>query len=287
MWIAFFSHKILRWLAFLPKCSENNVLIGMSINVSAFLSIARILATLGIFIFHLLGLYGMNNRWIDFVSISIFCFLSGYLSFSINYQRKNLIWIYSKIASIMIPYWFVIIPVLILNRLYSYKETSLLSDFLSFCGFSLFLENPVYVISWYITFIVMIYIFIYIQHFFSNFYAKIAIWIIGFIYFGSFLLMPYYFLFFSLGFFLSKIINPPDKKIIENNWLGKILYSLQDTCFAFFLVHGGILLLLTVEFRMTIYSTFIWGILLSGIGAIVVRRITKHLTVKVLQGFGA
>ena len=94
-----------------------------------FLSIARILATIGIFIFHIFGLLGIDNRGIDFVSILIFSFLSGYFYFGV--QDQPLRWFYKKIFSILIPYWFIIVPVVFINRIVQYKATTVLMDFVT------------------------------------------------------------------------------------------------------------------------------------------------------------
>ncbi len=119
--------------------------------ISITISVLRIFATSGIFIFHLLGLYDKNNKGIDYLSILIFCLLTGYLSYGIKSNPYN--WLKKRFLSILIPYWIVIVPALIINRIICYKNTSILSDVITLLGGNLFLETKVYVIAWYITFV--------------------------------------------------------------------------------------------------------------------------------------
>ena len=76
--------------------------------ISIILSSVRFLATGGIFLFHVLGIANLNNNYLDFISILIFCFLSGFFGTKVNLHPHK--WIIRRFFSIMILYWLVIIP---------------------------------------------------------------------------------------------------------------------------------------------------------------------------------
>ena len=139
------------------------------------ISSLRICATAGIFLFHILGLYGFNQHHIDFYSILVFCFISGYL---INKLGKNAFkWFTKRAFKILIPYWIVIIPALIINRIISYKDTTVIEDFITVLGGNMFLDKKVYVIAWYITFVLLLYGFNYFLSFYLKYFSSpVKLW---------------------------------------------------------------------------------------------------------------
>ncbi len=247
------------------------------LNISRFLSIARIAATIGIFTFHFLGLSGLKNEGIDTVSIIIFCFLTGYLSFGMRTQPLS--WLYKRIFSIMIPYWFVIIPVVLINDMVQYKKTSFLMDLITVLGGNLFLEHPIYVIAWYITFIILLYLFIFFQSIPKNIVTRVIIWVTAWVFFSAILHTFSYFISFALGFFGARIIPLPKKESLQMGMMDTILFIVQANCYAFFLINPGVLLFLSVNLKVTGFNLFCLGILLSSIGAIILQRITKPLII--------
>ncbi len=253
----------------------------MSLSVSTIISIARIFATMGIFYFHYLGLLGRNNHGIDLVCLLVFCFLSGYLSSAIQIQPLN--WVYKRICMIMIPYWFIIVPVLIINRIVQYKETTLLSDFITMLGGNLFLNNPVYVIGWYVTFIIMLYLFVFIKCLSRNITVEVIIWIFGCICFGVLLHKTYYFISFALGCFVAKAFPLPKRNFLQMNALDSVLFFIQEKCYNFFLVHGGVLLFVYVVLGITDSNMFYLGVLLSGVGSLLLGKITNPLAVGIVN----
>ena len=239
------------------------------------ISSLRIFATGSIFIFHILGLYEMKKHHLDFISILIFCFLTGY--FSTKVKSVPLFWLKKRIFSIMIPYWIVIIPALILNRILSYKNTSFLTDAITLLGGNLFLHQSVYVIAWYITFILLLYGFIFLQSFAKTPLTNSFIWIIGFMLFHIAFHKGWYFISLGLGYSFTKIIPPPSKIIANKGKLNRVFFVLQDHCYAFFLIHGGVLLLLSQICKFSLIFSLIWGFILSGVGAITLNKISKKL----------
>ena len=227
--------------------------------ISIILSILRLIATAGIFLFHILGIYNLNNKYIDFISILIFCFLSGFLGAKVDVQPHK--WIVKRFFSIMIPYWLIIIPVVIINRIIHYKNTTIFMDLITIAGGNLFLKNPVYVIAWYITFVLLLYLFLYIKS--ISRLPEIFIWPIGYYIIGYFFNKDWYFISFAFGYLLSRNISYPIKSIRFETRIGLILFDIQKHCYSFFLVHGGIILFLYHILKMSMLNSIIWGILLS------------------------
>ncbi len=246
--------------------------------ISITISGLRIFATSGIFIFHLLGLYGKNNNGIDYVSILIFCLLTGYLSYGKKKDSYN--WLKKRFLSILIPYWIVIVPALTINRILCYKNTSILSDFITLLGGNMFLKTKVYVIAWYITFVLLLYCFIFFQSFFSHYFPKTLAWLAGFLVFYLIFDKSHYFISFGLGFFLASFLPPTNKKSAENKGPIKFLFNIQDYCYGFFLIHGGVLIFLYNICKADFFSSFLFGVSLSIIGSIILNRIAKNLIVK-------
>ncbi|OFZ60327.1 MAG: hypothetical protein A2328_07030 [Bdellovibrionales bacterium RIFOXYB2_FULL_36_6] len=246
--------------------------------ISITISGLRIFATSGIFIFHLLGLYDKNNKGIDYISILIFCLLTGYLSY--GKKSNSYEWLKKRFLSILIPYWIVIVPALIINRIVSYKNTSIFSDFITFLGGNLFLQTKVYVIAWYITFVLLLYCFIFFQSFFSHYFLKTLAWLAGFLVFYLIFDKSHYFISFGLGFFLASFLPPANKNPTENNSPIKFLFNLQDYCYGFFLIHGGVLIFLYNICKADFFSSFIFGVGLSIMGSIILNKIAKNLIIR-------
>jgi hypothetical protein len=242
--------------------------------ISQLLSLLRLAAALGIFIYHFSTLYGPKIAGTFIPSIYAFCFLSGYLAYTVQPQPLN--WLVRRIYAIMVPYWFVIIPVLFCNRMILYKETSVAKDIISLLGGSLFLDNPVYIISWYVTLVLLLYLFIFMQSLANNRIQLLFIWLAAMLFFEVVLHMFDFFMLFSFGFVFSQLQPPPRKSLSQANRTARILFFLQDKCYAFFLIHGGVLLLLFQSgYLRDGYEIFITGFLLTGLGAVLLRKITK------------
>lgn len=177
----------------------------------------------------------------------------------------------------MIPYWIVIIPALLLNRLISYKDTSFGADVITFLGGNLFLSVKIYVIAWYITFILMLYGFVFFQSLAKSFLIKAFGWIIGFSIFHFVLNEEWYFISFGIGFFFAIILPPPDKTIARKGKLNNMLFVIQNHCYSFFLLHGGVLLFLSKICELDFLESFILGLILSIFGAVALNKIAKSV----------
>lgn len=260
---------------------------------TTFFSIARIAATLGVFVYHALNRldidvgeflgFGNNYFIVGFPSILTFFFLSANLaSFGVQEQRLN--WLVRRFSSIMIPYWFVVVPVAIINRVVHYKGTTALMDLGTVLGLNLFLEDPLYAIGWFITLINLLYLAVFLQSLSKNPTFRLVVWALGGICMVSLWDMFSYFLAFTLGYLSSRIIPRPKKDRSAMATRDRILFVVQDKCYAFFLLHGVVLNFLFVRLNRTGFDLIGWGIVLTSVGAIVLRQITIPL-VKGASGF--
>lgn len=244
--------------------------------ISHMLNLLRIAATSGIFVYHFFTLAGNNIDILFVTAILIFCFLTGYLSHSV-YQHP-LKWLIRRFYSIMVPYWFVIIPALLCNRLISYKETNLTRDLASLLGGSLFVDDRVYVISWYVTFVLFLYLFVFILTWAKNGRQVFLTWTLALLFFGLLLEMLGFFMAFTAGLLFAGIRPPPPKKISRETPLGEKLFFLQDKCYTFFLIHGAVLLFFFKTDLITQGAVFfVLALLVSGLGALFLRKLTAPL----------
>lgn len=121
-------------------------------------SVARVAATLAIFVSHYLGLIELDQYRVTFWALPTFAFLSGYLGQARNTSRVR--WAARRYLSIMIPHSVVIVPVIIANWAFQYKPVSLSAGAVTFLGGNLFLDSPLYVITWSVTFVLMLYVYL-------------------------------------------------------------------------------------------------------------------------------
>lgn len=221
-----------------------------------------------IYIFHYYGIYGTNLYPLDCYAIVIFVFLSGYFSYIGDGSKKKrlLEWLLRRVKAIMIPYWMVIIFVIFVNEIYQYKDTSFLEQIIILCGGSMFLNDPLYVVSWFITLILILYLYIFFFQTASTNAYKFFIFIIG-LSFSIQLNKHIYFLAFSIGhlikFFQVKYHFLKNKERFSK--LNKIIFNIQNYCYSFFLLHGGVLLLSIKIFKLHPVTSFIASLILTAI----------------------
>lgn len=205
-------------------------------------SVMRLVATLAIFLFHFLGLLGYYRYRLDLYSIIIFSFLSGYLSTGIH--RDGTQWLKKRYFNIMVPYWIIIIPILYATVIFSYKPITLLKVLAALSGCNMFVNNPVYVDSWYITYVLLLYLYIFIESSFQQHHHYILFVPIGLFVFSFLFHKTYYFIAFIVGLRLS-----PHYTMLIRSYLyhkvSSILFLVQRYCYPFFLIHGSVLLFFT------------------------------------------
>ncbi len=208
-------------------------------------SLVRLFAMNAIFLFHFLGQRGYETFNLDVFGLHAFVFISGYFAF--QNKISPLKWLKKRFLKILVPYWSVILVVIIINALIGYKSSSLFKDAMTFLGLSLFIENPVYVISWFITLILILYCFATVLMLVKNAIYRSVLMVTGF--FAFLILVPssdFFYIFFFGGFLFRQFfsgfrvlkIKPKERMHAFN----RALFLVQSHCYSFFLIHGGILL---------------------------------------------
>jgi hypothetical protein len=219
-------------------------------------SITRIVATLMIFVFHYHSIYGIKAvAGLDIVGIALFLFISGYLVYTPTMSFR---WLVRKFKQILIPYWFVIIPILLINEVIVYKQTTWVNKLVALVGGSYFIDDPIMVVAWFITVILLFYTFTFLVFinksitlqilFFTGGIALFMLLGLPYVYIGSFL----------FGFLMRKnAVNTASKPV--NNRLNAILFTIQNFSYSFFLIHGGIIFFFVKILGMeySLYSFFL------------------------------
>lgn len=249
------------------------------------LSLARLIATIVIYIFHYMRLLGYSGYRLDFYAILAFCFLSGYF-IRINKADKYK-WIIKRYLAIMIPYWLVIFPIVVLNQLFNYKENLSASEYIvTIIGGNMFLDNPIYVIAWYVTFIIILYGYAFIESFCETWSMKIiamASALLLFIYLEKWC----YFLVFLIGLRMSTLCPIGWPKESDRLWIAiaSTLFVSQKYCYSFFLVHGAVLLFFchtaffsqVTIFFVSFVTTLMLSIVLCNISTSIISYVSKKM----------
>src|SRR3989338_5802046 len=165
----------------------------MAKTYSLWASVVRIMATLLIFLFHYEGLYKRSLAPFDMVAITMFLLISGY--FSCQHDTSIHKWFIKRLKQILIPYWPIIIFVLLVNHFINYKPTTAFNNVMIFSGLSYFIKDPVYVIAWFITLILIFYIDLYLFRLIKFLLWKIVFFVM------SYMIICFYFHVSAVYFF--------------------------------------------------------------------------------------
>lgn len=248
-------------------------------------SLARILATIAIFVFHYLGLLERYQYRLSVWALLTFSFLSGYLAHARNTPRRP--WIVKRYFSVMIPHWIVITPVLVANAATGYKPISTGEAIITFLGGNLFLSNPIYVITWYVTFVLLLYGYLLIDSY-ADGWQRLAVTAIGLVAFGR-LALNEYFVPFSIGLYLAALLPPRlavgRTKVTAS--VARLLFRVQELCYPFFLAHGAVLLAMLKVFRFSPVPLFVVSLLMSVVAAWVVESLSRPLMKFAIQTLGS
>jgi hypothetical protein len=242
-------------------------------------SVARLIAISMIFVFHWLRLLERYHYRLDFKAILIFCFLSGYL-INLSSGTQKFTWFIRRYFSIMVPYWLVVIPIIIANQLFQYKPATIISTMVTILGGNLFLSNPVMVTAWYITFVLLLYLYALLKSFCSSL-LQIVLMIVGLFsfYFLFHMDMVYYFIAFIAGLYLapwSTVWRMKNRSYAYRS-SAAVLFRIQRYCYSFFLIHGLVCL---VFYKMTTFPVgekFILSFLLSAFLSFFLYTIARPL----------
>lgn len=239
-------------------------------------SIARIIATALIFIFHYRGLNGLAMDFpIDKLGIFIFVLVSGFFSYQPNKNPSR--WLIRRIKQIMIPYWLVISIVLSVNSIIHYKDTTILKNIIIFFGGSLFVDNPVYVISWFITYILILYFCVFVLKHLKSIYVKLPYLVVcGYLLYVFNIGNLFYFIGFFSGYILNYLTAGRQWGHCTTNKLQRlntVLYYVQNYSYSFFLIHAGILQLIVNLLGLRGGRALISSIVLASVSALLHKTI--------------
>ncbi len=177
----------------------------------------------------------------------------------------------------MIPYWPVISLVIFFNELYQYKSTGFFEYLVIFFGGSMFLDNPLYVVAWFITLILGFYFYIFLVRLSGKHIVKYLVFACGFAISLLFHKM-FYFLAFNAGYiYKSKIfVDVVFKKSNAYRKLNAVMFEIQNYCYSFFLLHGGVLLFSINVLKLSSAICFIVSFVLTVIGSVILFKVSQH-----------
>ena len=246
-------------------------------------SLVRIIATLFIFLFHYLKMYKMRTYGMDIMRISLFCFISGYFAWKPG-GTNAWQWFWHRYKAIMIPYWMVIVPVLIANGVRDYKPAPLTDAIIIFFGGSMFLSNPVYVISWFITFILMIYALVAVSRAINQpFLSGLLFILAGYTFYVGFSWkITLYLIVFTVGYLIRgyqkrKTIQVERKRSDTYDLWNRRCFIIQSYAYHFFLVHGVFLVMMIRQFEWAAGVTLVGAVSMSLLAAWVLKQTSDRV----------
>jgi hypothetical protein len=240
-------------------------------------SILRLAATLAIFFYHFLDLQGYYHYHLDFYAILSFCLLSGYLGG--NVRRDRLSWFKKRYLRIMVPYWFVIVPVLLATVYFNYKPVTFLKISAALLGLNMFISDPVYVITWYVTFALLLYLYAVMESSFKKQYVFLPM-LAGLLIFAFAIHMVFYFIAFLVGLRASEINIRPDHNYSSlHSGMANVLFSMQKYCYSFFLIHGCVLLFVITRVTHTPVFVFITSITITSLLSVILYSVSERVQV--------
>ncbi len=253
------------------------------------ISVVKIFATLLIFTFHYKKLLVPSFSYtMALVAIALFVFIAGFL---IKSARSPENWLYTRLLSICLPYWLILIPLILINYLIKYKEVSILSLIIQFLGGSLFIQNRLFTISWFVTFIIGFYLIGYIIKKLKKFKIinLISLLILLNLIFIQFIGLDFLLIWsacFLLGY-LMRNLNLLNflSKIPINAKLNYIFFRINQHTYSFFLVHGPILLFLINMLKLSPLLSLIYGLSASIIVSLILFYISNKIIGKISKKF--
>jgi hypothetical protein len=237
-------------------------------------SVARIAATFSIFVFHFLHLEGLPQHRLDFGALLTFSFLSGYFSDARRGSRGA--WFAKRYFSVMIPHWLVIVPVLIANAVEHYKPVTATTALITVLGGNMFLVNPLYVITWYVTFVLLLYSYALADSFLHG-SARWLLAAAGLLLFGVELGRYHYYIAFLLGLLMQSLPVGQARRSAEPSPLSLRLFAWQRFCYPFFLTHGAVLLAFVQKTELGGARLFAIALAISALSAIALERVATPL----------
>ena len=264
--------------------------ISLSTAISTTNAALRSLATFYIFIFHCNGLYSVPNFGLVNNAFAIFMFISGYYTY-LNGKDINS-WFKRRIKRIFIPYWIVMCAAILSNCIFKYKEVTLFEYVASLLGASFFLENKLYVISWFISIITIFYIQTFLVWKQKNTAMRLVATVMFIVIAIEINIPPNFIFMYQLGLLiniaLSTFFSPefaidtsPSKYKLFTAINGAV-QTLQKYSYNFFLLHGGVLIFFSKLIHAPYATTLLLALPITAILSIILHKTTdtieRHLT---------
>lgn len=243
----------------------------------------RICATIIVFLFHCNGLHAVPENSNLTFAFSSFLFLSGY--YCLNAQMEPSKWFFRRAIRIYYPYWITCVVVLAANVIFSYKPVTAVNVISLFAGANLFIDEPVYVIGWFVSCIVVFYISVFLFYSFKNLLIKLIVIITGYSFLSDNGIPDYFFVFFFIGCIASTLVSRCRLTLPLPNSLFYSLFSklsssflaIQNYSYEFFLIHGAVILMFTKIIEASYIQTLAFGFLVSALLAVLLKKITSKL----------
>jgi peptidoglycan/LPS O-acetylase OafA/YrhL len=256
---------------------------------SAIVGMAKIYACFAIFIHHYLKTIRSINEYTVsvIVGISIFLFVSGYITaVKNNFSSK---WLARRISKIYIPYLIIIIPLILLNVITGHKNVDYNQILIEIIGGSLFVHKPFYEATWFVTFILILYIIVYLSNSISSYKELLMILLLSIfilcmanvqhVYFVKNIYIIYWVIVYFTGFisgkFIFKCISLSEKNAYfdQKNTIATLSkYSLE-----FYLLHGPVLFFLYNIIKLDKENLFLLSIIFTISLSIFLKKITDFV----------
>ena len=243
-------------------------------------SLVRIAAMLWIFIYHYLVMLDIEHYpfFRSIYAVMVFCFLSGYFSITIKSAPHK--WILKRYFRIMIPYWIVMVTMIMANCYVQYKQTTILDTLIILSGGSLFLSDPLYIISWFITLILLLYATVYLYTVIPSPF-KFVFLALAFYLFSLKAYASCYFISFFLGLFFRKNLDKNNRisasKSTFSRKVATSFFKIQGYSYCFFLVHGAVLHLFVKMMMGQPVKIFLLSFVLSGVSSVFLYEADKMI----------
>ena len=125
------------------------------------------------------------------------------------------------------------------NTYVGYKTVTVSNIIVAYLGGNLFVQDPLYVISWYITFVLFLYLYVFVDSLVGR-KGQYLLTAIGFLFFSFITHTMFYFVSFYIGLRLHKL-NIKKFLLYDDSIINRSLFLIQKYCYSFFLLHGGVL----------------------------------------------
>lgn len=254
------------------KC-DRETYICFDVAVSVLHSLLRAAATLAIFIFHIKGLYGYDNKHMVDCAFSAFMYLSGF--YCVIKDQSPGEWLTSRLKRIYLPYWFVCSAVIAADAVTQYKELTFAKVVVLLAGGNFFLEDNLYTVAWFVTVVVLYYAAVFLLYSFREaVYWAVLIFVIIYLYYriGIHLSFSFFFFFGFIFHFLLKnskllLLKFPMKgvklQVVMN--VRVLLRYVDSISYEFYLTHGIVLLcfcrVLKLNYITCLYLSFATSLL--------------------------